>query len=129
MRVVERAELPPHKCFVCASVEDNEWVDADHDFWPQGVTDRDGRIYLCGTCVEIAANELGFVREHRIKEKDKTVEEVVTLLKTLANEQEDQWAKVFDLAPFKAVAQAPRRLPDVGEAEPIGVGSRDSAED
>jgi hypothetical protein len=129
MRAVPNPELPPHKCFVCASTEDNEWVDCDHDFWPQGVTDRDGRIYLCGTCVEIAAGELGFVRNGDLEEMQSVVNSTVALIKTLAAEQEDQWDKVFQLAEFKAVTQTPRRLPDVVETKSTDSGSRDSTED
>lgn len=120
MRVVDRAELPSHKCFVCLSNEDNEWVDTDQDFWPAGVTDRDGRIYLCGTCVEIAAGEMGLVRETQIEPALNAAEETITLLKTLAAEQEDQWAKVFELAPFRAIAHHPRKLPEVVTSEAGG---------
>lgn len=114
MRVVTQAELvPPYKCFVCGSTDDPAWLDTGHDFWPQGVTDRDGRIYLCGTCIEISATECGFERGDRVERAGKQVAAMAVLLKQLHAEQMTQWETVLELDPLKATPSVGSKLPEV----------------
>lgn len=66
MQVTDFPTLAPSCCFICRTASSDEgYVDTHHNFDPPGITELNGRKYLCAGCVRDAASSLGlFDVEH-----------------------------------------------------------------
>lgn len=60
MQVTDFPTLAPSCCFICRTASSQEgYVDTNHNFDPPGITELNGRKYLCTGCVRDAADALG----------------------------------------------------------------------
>lgn len=62
MRVVERARITPSCCVICRTTY-GPFVETGRTLRAKVRTPWSGRVYVCGSCVTQAANELGIIEE------------------------------------------------------------------
>lgn len=87
MQKVEQFNMPPSICFVCTAAPSEPVCDTLLDFDPGVQTPRNGRIYICASCAQTAADALGLfdASKERVTEAEAKVTEIETRMEAYAN--------------------------------------------